>query len=90
MDLSSLMNGAGDFFDKGMNYWLTYEAIQQGADFNGSTQSAVNNTPEVVAAEPNPTTSPTVTPAANIAGVPVTYLALGGVLVIGAVLLAKS
>lgn len=90
MDLSSLMSSTGDFFDKGMNYWLQYEAIQQGADFSGTTQSQVNNTPQVVQPDPNPTPSTTVTPAATFAGVPVTYLALGGVLVVGAVLLAKS
>ncbi|MEZ9005693.1 hypothetical protein [Vibrio splendidus] len=89
MDLGSLMNNGGDMFDKGMNYWLQYEAIQQGADFAGTSQNQVNNTPEVVSPEPNPTPTP-VPAAANVAGVPVTYLVLGGVVLVGAVLIAKS
>ncbi|MEZ9125090.1 hypothetical protein AB4145_00620 [Vibrio splendidus] len=89
MDLGSLMNSGGDMFDKGMNYWLQYEAIQQGSDFAGTSQNLVNNTPEVVAPKPNPTPAP-VPAAANVAGVPVTYLVLGGVVLVGAVLIAKS
>lgn len=89
MDLSSLMDSGGDMFDKGMNYWLQYEAIQQNADFAGTSQNQVNNTPQVVAPEPNPVPTP-VPAAANVAGVPVTYLVLGGVVLVGAVLIAKS
>ncbi|MEZ8607879.1 hypothetical protein AB6D06_11715 [Vibrio sp. 10N.239.311.G01] len=89
MDLGSLMNSGGDMFETGMNYWLQYEAIQQGADFAGTSQNQVNNTPEVVSPEPNPAPTP-VPAAANVAGVPVTYLVLGGVVLVGAVLIAKS
>ncbi|MDE1323867.1 hypothetical protein L9W97_01870 [Vibrio aestuarianus] len=87
MDLNGYMSGAGDFFDKGMNYFLQYEAIQHASDFAGVTQGQVNNTPEVVAPEPNPAP---VQPVANVAGVPLAYLALGGVVLLGAVLIAKS
>ncbi|EKO3452638.1 hypothetical protein Q5V23_000456 [Vibrio fluvialis] len=90
MTLDDFMSSSGDLFDKGMNYWLQYEQIQQGADFAGTSQSQVNNTPEVVAPEPNPTPVNTELSAMTVAGVPVTYLAMGGLLLVGAVLIAKA
>lgn len=86
MSWDSVLSGAGDFFGAATNKWLEYERIQHGADFNGSSQQAVNNTAEV----PQQVNHDPSYQLPSVAGVPASYLLIGGLVLVGAVLIAKS
>lgn len=87
MSWGSLWGGAQDMFALGANTWLNYQQGKRTGDFNGANQREVYETPTTTSPEPNPNQ---VTPIPSIAGIPVTYIAVGGLLIAGAVLVAKS
>lgn len=76
-----------DFFSQAAGAWLAYEQIKRGGDFSGANQDQVYQTPTTTSPAPNP---PQGVPVYTVGGVPVTYLAVGGLLLVGAVLVAKS
>ncbi|WP_406733470.1 hypothetical protein RJD39_04835 [Vibrio scophthalmi] len=76
-----------DLFAFGANTWLQYQQGKRTGDFTGANQKEVYETPTTTTPEPNP---PQFAPVPAIGGIPVTYLAIGGLLVVGAVMVAKS
>ncbi|WP_253802942.1 hypothetical protein [Vibrio hepatarius] len=87
MNWGSIWGEAKDMFAFGANTWLQYQQGKRTGDFTGANQDEVYGTPTTAQPDPNP---PMVQPTASVGGIPVTYLAIGGLLVVGAVLVAKS
>lgn len=86
MNWGSIWGETKDLLGAGANTWLQYQQVKRQGDFNGSNQKEVYETPTSTVPEPNP---PQVVPVATVGGVPVTYLAVGGLLLVGAVIVAK-
>ncbi len=86
-DWGSLWSGAKDAFALGSQTWLQYQQGKRTGDFTGTNQEQVYNAATTAQPNANPTTTQT---AATVGGVPVTYLAFGGLLLVGAVLVMKS
>lgn len=87
MNWGSLWGETKDIFAMGANTWLNYQQGKRTGDFSGANQREVYETPTTAQPQPNPQQ---VQPIASIGGVPVTYLAIGGLLLVGAVIVAKS
>ncbi|MFW7525307.1 hypothetical protein ACODM8_14390 [Vibrio ostreicida] len=84
MNWGNIWGETKDLFSMGANTWLQYQQGKRSGDFTGSNQREVYETPTTTAPEPNP---PQVGP---VGGVPLTYLAVGGLLLVGAVIVAKA
>lgn len=80
----SIWGETKDVFAFGANTWLQYQQGKRTGDFTGANQKEVYETPTTTA----PNITPTYTPA-TVGGIPVTYLAVGGLLLVGAVVVAK-
>ncbi len=85
LNWGSLWGGAMDAFAIGSQTWLQYQQGKRTGDFTGSNQEEVYNAATTAQPDPNP---PQVVP--SVGGIPVTYLAIGGLLLVGAVIVAKS
>lgn len=83
----SLWSGATDAFALGANTWLQYQQGKRTGDFTGANQNEVYGTPTTAQPNPNPQQ---VVPVQTVGGIPVTYLAIGGLLLVGAVIVAKA
>lgn len=87
LDWGNVWGETKDMFALGANTWLNYQQGKRTGDFTGANQREVYETPTTAQPEPNPQQVRAV-PA--VGGVPVTYLAIGGLLLVGAVIVAKS
>jgi len=87
LDWGNIWGETKDMFAFGANTWLDYQQTKRGGDFNGANQREVYETPTTTTPNPNPVPMQTV---ANVGGIPVTYLAIGGVLLVGAMLVARA